>query len=294
MSRYNKLIKEILDGIFEGYALEDGKLKIVNEGAAKTADSALHKLVLEKSRDLWDVLESNEESLADVAEEISFMELNADPSSVDTSVPVVDASGEEQQQVQEPTLENLLGAEDFDLGGIFEVLGVHDGKMARGEPRMHDSDDRVTEAPGDEEDVEDGIEDREDMEWGGDEAGLGSSDEEGEEGVPGDLEMGGDEMGGDEMGDEGMMDLEPEGGEMGDGGMTFDFDLELGGDELGDEPMGGEPMGDLEGEEPMGDLEGEEPVGDLEGELEPEGDELGLGDEEETEEAVGMQKPYRM
>ena len=286
MSRYNKLIKEILDGIFEGYALEDGKLKVVNESAAKSADSALHKLVLEKSRDLWDVLEANEESLADVAEEISFMELNADPSSVDTSVPVVDASGEEQQQVQEPTLENLLGSEDFDLDSIFEVLGVHDGKVHRDEPTMHDPEDRVNEGPEGEEDVEDGVEDREDMEWGGDDAGLGSSDEEGEEGVPGDLEMGDEPPMGDEGGE--MMDLEP-GDEMGDEGATFDFDLELGDDSMGDLEGGEEPpMDDLEGEEPMGDLEGEEPMGDLEGELD-----LG-GEEEEAEEGMGAHKPYRM
>ena len=271
MSRYNKLIKEILDGIFEGYALDDsGKLKVVNESAAKTADSALHKLVLEKSRDLWDVLESSTESLADVAEEISFKELNTGPDSIDSPVALTASEGDveqQAQQMQEPTLENLLGSEDFNLDSIFEDMDHldHEKVSPMKTPMMDD------EANGEE--VEDGIEDREDMEYGMDDNNLGSSDMEGEIGEPGDLEAG-DEMEPGmepEMGADPEMDLEPEGGE----GEAFDFDLELG----GEEELNGEPMGDeLEGE-PMGDIEG-----------------LDLGDEEEepAEEGMGAAHPYDM
>ena len=274
MSRYNKLIKEILDGIFEGYALEDGKLKVVNESAAKSADSALHKLVLEKSRDLWDVLESSTESLADVAEEISFEELNLDPSSKDMHIAASVGSGAEeevaaQQQMQEPTLESLLGAEDFDLDGIFEVMGLHDGKNIPAPMKPP-----IKEQPGDEEDVIDGDEDFADLEGGDDDAGMGGPDLGGdEEEMDPEMEPGMEpegEMGMEPEGDEMGMDLEPEGGE---GGMSFDFDLELGGEEgeLGMElePENGDEMGmELE------------PEGDEEMALEPEG-------EEEAEEGMG-------
>ncbi len=263
MSRYNKLIKEILDGIFEGYSLEDGKLKVVNESAAKSADGALHKLVLEKSRDLWDQLEAAEGSLSDVAEEISFEELNADPSSVDMTLhaganepaPQVDAAAAGET---EPTLENLLGSDDFDLSSVFEGLDHLDdadgmADNTKGEPTM-------MEEPGaDEEDVVDGDEDYENLEIGMDDNDMGSSDMEGDDLENGDMELepenGEMDMELEPENGEGEMDLEPEG----DVDAAFDFDLELG---------------------------AEEPEGD-ELELEPE------GEEEEAEEGYGS-KPYDM
>lgn len=288
MSRYNKLIKEILDGIFEGYKLDEtGKLKVVSESAAKTADSALHRLVLEKSRDLWDQLEASEDSLSDVAEEISFEELNADPSSVDMTLHAgANTDTPELAPQEEPTLESLLGSEEFSLDGIFEVLDAHEPPMADGGPK---DEPTMMDAVGDEEeDVVDGDEDFENLDGGFDDAGMGSSDMEGGEE--------GDEMGMDPEG--GEMDMEPEGGEMGmdpEGGEAFDFDLELGGEE-------GDLEGDLEGGEmgmdPEGGLEGEfgDENGGLEGEL---GDELegleGLeGEEEEPAEEGYGSKPYNM
>ena len=87
MSRYQTLMTEILDQIFEGHhPNKDGKLEVVNEKAAKKAEDLIHTLVLEKSRDLWDQLEAAEGSLQEIADEISFEEMHADPSSIDTSL----------------------------------------------------------------------------------------------------------------------------------------------------------------------------------------------------------------
>ncbi len=83
MSRYNKMLTEVLDNIFEGYTLDsNGKLVVTNEAASKKAKESLHTLVLEKARELWDQLEAAEESLSSVAEEIRFEEMNTDPSSM--------------------------------------------------------------------------------------------------------------------------------------------------------------------------------------------------------------------
>ncbi len=282
MSRYNKIIKDILDGIMEGYTLDDGKLKVVNEAATKAADAALHRLVLEKSRDLWDQLEAAEDSLTDVAEEISFEELNADPSSVDMTMsvggnepatPEVDAAA----MGAEPTLENLLGSDDFDLTSVFEVMDAQEPPPAAG----HRDEPTMMEEPGDEDDVVDGDEDFSDLEVGMDDNDMGSSDMEGDEfdngngDEFGDPEMNGDGMdidNGDEFGD--GMDMEPEGGMDMDNGDEFDFDLDLGSEDDMDDLEGG--MDDLEGG--MDDLEGAP---------------MGNGEEEETDEGYGA-KPYRM
>ena len=273
MSRYNKLIKEILDGIFAGYALdEDNKLKVVDEAATKTADAALHKLVLEKSRDLWDQLEAAEGSLQDVAEEITFEELNADPSSVDMTLttggnepetPDVDAAA----MGAEPTLENLLGSDDFNFNSVFEVLDANEPPMADGGPK---DEPTMMEQPGDEEeeDVVDGDEDFTNLEVGMDDNDMGSSDMEGDpelDDLNGDPELGGpeDDLNGDpeldDLNGDPEMDLEPEGGDELGLGDEFDFDLGLG------------------DEDPNGDIEG----------LAPEDEEV------DTDEGYGA-KPYRM
>ena len=131
MKKYEKLMSDILDSIFEGYSY-DGELKVINEKAARKAASSLHKLVLEKSRDLWDQLEAAEGSLADVAEEISFEELNTDPSSMDTSTGSSPAPAEAPApadaslSMEEPTLESILGADsDIDFDSIFEMRPGH-------------------------------------------------------------------------------------------------------------------------------------------------------------------------
>jgi len=150
MKKYEKLMSDILDSIFEGYSY-DGELKVINEKAARKAAGSLHKLVLEKSRDLWDQLEAAEGSLADVAEEISFEELNTDPSSMDTSTGAAPeaAVAPEAAPVEEPTLESILGSEgDIDFDSIFEMHGD------------------VMDAEGDASQMVDGDQDYEDLEMG--------------------------------------------------------------------------------------------------------------------------------
>ncbi len=258
MKKYEKLMSSILDSIFEGYSY-DGELKVINEKAARKAASSLHKLVLEKSRDLWDQLEAAEGSLADVAEEISFEELNTDPSSMDTSTGSAPAPTEAPTAdagMEDPTLESILGTDsDMDFDSIFEM----------------DSEQRgVTMATGDHEEMVDGDQDYEDLEMGMDDAAMGSPDMEGEDELDG--EQFGDQMG-DQMGDQ-------LGDQMGD---------QLG-DQMGDQL--GDQFGDQMGDQ-LGDQFGDQ-GGDID--LDAEGGfdfDLDLeGDDPEIEEGFG--KAYRM
>ena len=283
MSRYQKLMTEILDRIFEGYTFTDGKLKVINERAAKKAAGSLHKLVLEKSRDLWDQLEAAEGSLADVAEEISFEELNSDSSSVDMSqggVATQQAAAPEEGQAEamaEPTLEGILGAADeMDFDSIFEMgmgqqssMGVDPGMTRTSEPTMMD------EYGDEKEEVVDGDEDYSDLEMGMDDNGMGSSDMEGQQGDQfGDQQQDDDMMGGqqgDQFGDQQMDDMGMQDGQQDDmmgGQQDGELDLDMGGQQDGEMDMEGGFDFDL-------DLDG------MDSEEDPEMDEM-------------MGKPYRM
>ena len=254
MKKYEKLMSDILDSIFEGYSY-DGELKVINEKAARKAAGSLHKLVLEKSRDLWDQLEAAEGSLADVAEEISFEELNTDPSSMDTSTgsapaaaPVEAPAADAGLGIEEPTLESILGSEsDIDFDSIFEMHGD------------------VMDAEGDSSQMVDGDQDYEDLEMGMDDAAMGSPDMEGDQldgGQQGD--QFGDQFGGqqgDQMGDQ-----------FGDQQMDDEFGMEMGGqqgDQMGGQLDGQQLDGEIDLDSEGGfdfdlDLEGEDPDAEME------------------------------
>jgi hypothetical protein len=294
MSRYNKMMTEVLDSIFEGYTLDSksGKLVVTNEAASKKAQESLHSLVLEKARELWDQLEAAEDSLSSVAEEIRFEEMNTDPSSMsgaisqsaapeDTAAPAAPDAGLGLDAA--PALESagsiseLLSTDDLNLDDIFENMDQLDNHQNTSVPRGPDMPfDEMTggmsagnigggmgmEAEGD---IQDGDEDFDTL-------SMGMGDEGDEMGDPMGGEMGGDIGGDDMMGDPEM------GGDMGGDGMDdmggFDFDLDLDDPEMGgDLAMGDDGMGDEMGMEPEGEM--------------GMGDEMGLGDEEEIE-AEGM------
>jgi len=233
MSRYQNLMTEILDSIFEGYTVDEkGKLRVVNEGAAKIASEKLHTLVLEKSRDLWDQLEAAEDSLSGVAEEISFEELNTDPSSMANTVTHKpsdnrDAPESEQQMESAKNISDLLGSDEFDLSDVFENMdhldSVYNKKGDGRNPYNEMGGDMSYEDEGT--DVEDGDEDYDDLMIGMDDNGMGSPDAS--DGMDDadyennmDMDMDGDS--------DSEMDYE---NDMNDDDMGFDFDLDLEGDD---------------------------------------------------------------
>jgi hypothetical protein len=301
MSRYSKKMTEIIDSIFEGYTLNaKGKLVIKNESASKKAVESLHTLVLEKSRDLWDQLEAAEGSLADVAEEIRFEEMNTDPSSMsgavthaaaatDEDAAAVDAAptGLDQASALESaqSIGDLLGSADLNLDDIFEDNFGDDN------PMRHLDGDIQTNAP-------EGPSLPFDEDGGTPPTAGGMGYDPRNSGVSSQVVAGeeGDEMddGGDY--DELSVGMGDEGGDMGmdDMGMGDEF-----GDEGGDVGMSDE-FGDEGGMDDMGDENGDMGFDfdlDLDGDFGDENGDLGLGDEgeEEYEEGMGHQdKSYRM
>lgn len=276
MSKYSKLIGEILDSIYEGYTLDEKtkKLKVVNESRAEKAAESVHTLVLEKARELWDQLEASEESLADVAEEISFEELNTDPSTMDLDVSRGASSRTKANKNDGEDLSSMLGeTSDFDLDSIFDSmdhLDDEDGDMPYNE-----------ELGDDEEDVVDGDEEYSDLQMDNDD---GYVDDDELDGDLGDDEMGNDDLGGDLGGDMGDDEIGSMGDdfddESGDNGFDFDFDLdgdsELEGDsELDDDPYSenseyGSDEESLDPEEEEYDLETGDEGSEYDGEEEEE------------------------
>ena len=270
-SRYSKLMQEILDSMFEGFVLDENKkLKVVNEDAAKATAEKIHKLVLEKSRDLWDQFESADAELRSAAAEINFEELNADVSNLGRGeadeVSIHDLTNMDTEGVQtleSKDLKKVLGTEDFDLKTIFEGddwFPTDDGDG--GDRKLTDEGEGAPMMDaGDDENELDG-----DKEF--------DQDMDDESDVVGDMEP--DEYNDKPAGDE--IEIEPED--------------ELGGEEPLDD-LGGDDLGmddELNGEEPLDDLGVE---GDLEGEgfdFSDLGD-LGLGDEDDVDEMMGG---YRM
>ncbi len=262
MPKSNKF-RDAVANMMEAVTLdENGETKVINQEALDRADALINEMIIESAREWWSQLESAENSLADMSDEISFADMNADSSHVATPALAVDVAGDTPGEELPATMESVLGEEEFNLDSIFEMDGYD-------RPMMDDAGDS---------DMEDGDENYDDLLRGDDEEGIGddtpASDDMGDEfGGGGDMDaMGsnGDEFGGDDMG------VDPEGG-----AEEFDFsildDEGMGGDDMGDDPMMGgddEPM-----DEPMpGDLEGDPEVFD------PDAD----NDADVTDEMTGM------
>lgn len=239
----NKLTESMIDSFLQGYGLDDkGNLKIISETHAKKAVKAVGKMVLETSRKHWAMLEAAEGSLANAMDEISFQELNADPSSLSidngsvASDPVDVGTGAADLGTPADagmTLESLLGETDgFDFSNVFEC----------------NDDQMMTDSVGDEDsDAVDGDQDFQDMTIGQDDAGMGGDDLDGDMGDTDSLE--GDDFGGDmdsDLGDEedfGGDDLDMGGDDL-DGDMGSDEE-DFGGDEMAGDDLGSDlAMGD--------------------------------------------------
>ena len=147
-----KKFSNIIMKMMESVTLDDdGNMQIIDEAGDAEAKELLSQLVLETARDWWSQMETAENSLADMSDEISFSEMNADPSHVNTA----------DLPLEEPTVESLLMDENFNLDSILEMddnFGPEDGDenfddMMRGDDKAGIGDD----APMDDElDVDDG------------------------------------------------------------------------------------------------------------------------------------------
>jgi hypothetical protein len=185
MSKTDKFGKVIMK-MMESVTLDDNdQMVIIDEVAHDEASDLLSQLVVETARDWWSQLESSENSLANMADEISFAEMNTDPSHIST--PALNIAADE------PTIESMLEDEDFDLDEMLEMDGDDFGPA--------DGDDEF-----------------DDLMSGNDEGGMG--DDMGGD----DLDMDGDmdAIGGEMDGDDYDMDAEMDGGEE---ASEFNFDF---------------------------------------------------------------------
>lgn len=256
MSRHTKKMTAVLNAVFEAYNVDgSGKLVVVNEAASKVASEKLHELVLEKARELWDQLEAAEDSLASVAEEIRFEELNTDPSGTSgavthAAVAPEDAAAADAQAPADAeaatalesaeSISDLLSADDLNLDEIFENLDHldnHQNVSAPAGPDMpfDEMQGHMMDDEGD--DVVDGDEDYDNLQIGMGDDGMGDDaasldNGDGEFDAENGAEM---DMGDPDNGDDMGMDDMDNGDDMG----GFDFELDLEAPEDTDEMMGG-------------------------------------------------------
>jgi hypothetical protein len=117
-----KKFSTIIMKMMESNTLDDaGNMQVIDEAGDAEAQELLGQLVLETARDWWAQMESTEDSLAAMSDEISFSEMNADPSHVTSPDLDIDNS----------TVESMLMGEDFNLDSILEMdedeFGPSDG-----------------------------------------------------------------------------------------------------------------------------------------------------------------------
>lgn len=231
----SNLFRDVISKMMESVTLDnDGQLKVLNEESMSEADDLLNQMVVETARDWWAQLESAEDSLADMADEISFNELNADPSHVGSPALDLDKDeGPEGDMQNVDTMESLLGKDDFDLNSIFEGF-------------REDEDDDIG--------MDDGDDDFSDLMRGDDDKGLGDSGPMGDDGMEDDgmdaiggnddIDMGDDDIDMDDddmdMGDEDEFNFDflddDDGLDMDDDGLDMgDDDFSMGDDDMGDE-----------------------------------------------------------
>lgn len=187
------LFRKFVPMMMEAVTLDaKGNLKVINEAAMAKSEDLLSQVITETAREWWAQLESAEDSLANMADEISFSELNADPSHVASAPLPPKKTGKSSSQ----TLESLLGGKDFNFGKIFEM--AEDGHG----------------------DNLDGDEQYDDLMRGDDEAGIGHDgpiDDDGDNLGQGDSDFGADDQG-DKFGDDSGFD-----DDLGDNDTEFDF-----------------------------------------------------------------------
>lgn len=251
VTKFSEVVSKMMEAVTIGKDSKD--IEVLDESAMSEAEELLNQIIVETARDWWAQLESAEDSLADMSDEISFSELSADSSHVGS--PALDVSAGAADDAP-ASLESMLESEEFDLDSIFEMADDDEDE---------DADEKVEEGmhyeDGEEFGPDDGDDQFDDLMRGDDESGLG------DDGMDGELDMGDDDDmdaigGGDEFGaDDGMMDD--------DLGGDFDFDfLDDDGADFGD----GEPEGDDEFG-PMGDDDDMEEMNHLDGVRESDDDE---------------------
>lgn len=117
MAKYEKLAEQVIEKMFSGFAVDmkTGGLTVVAEADVKKADEALTKVFESVFRDKWEMLEAADDSLRNIAGEVDFASLNADPSSTGgsaTDLAPADAAGA-------PAMEST---KTFNFKKIFEGL----------------------------------------------------------------------------------------------------------------------------------------------------------------------------
>ena len=208
------MFRESVSKMMDSVTLDaKGNLKVLDEKKMAEAEELLNQMVVETSRNWWAQLESAEDSLADMSDEISFADMSADTSHVNT--PRVPGKAKPAAAAPAaPTLESMLKGKDFDFSSIFEGAGF---------PMEDDGAEDFGPADGDEE--------FDDLQSGNDPEGLGDAGPMDDDGDDGDLDAIGDDGMGDDMG--GDDDL---GADLGDGEFDFSFlDDDGAEDDLGDD-----------------------------------------------------------
>ena len=229
----NNKFRDVITKIMESATLDEkGELKVLDENTMKEADAALEDIIVEAGRKWWAQLEAVEDDLGDMEDEITFDEVSADPSSIDSGdIPVDDDE-------EFDTVESILGGDDFDLNSIFEdddddiSDSPVDGDEEFDDMRMglddngigDDGDLDVTDNDDDLDVVGDDEEDDLDLGLGDDESDLETDDDLGDDDL-------GDDLGGDDFDLSVLDDVDGLDGEVG----SDDLGDDLGDDEFSDD-----------------------------------------------------------
>lgn len=117
------LFRDVIAKMTEAVTMdEDNNLQVIDKVAMAEADEHFNRLMVEQASEWWAQLESAEDALADMSDQISFSELNADPSHLSSPQLAID-------EPTEPSIDGMMESAEFNLSSIFEELNDDTGPI---------------------------------------------------------------------------------------------------------------------------------------------------------------------
>lgn len=122
MSGEKTLSRQMFEDFIRGTTLENGKLKVVDQKFYESANAKTEQLIKDYIAKQWMILESQDDAMADLADEVETKEDNFDSSGLKEAFNFAEAFDDEDEEVENPDGDDahddlLIGDDEFGIGG---------------------------------------------------------------------------------------------------------------------------------------------------------------------------------
>lgn len=122
MSGEKTLSRQMFEDFIRGTTLENGKLKVVDQKFYESANAKTEQLIKDYIAKQWMILESQDDAMADLADEVEGKEDNFDSSGLKEAFNFAEAFDDEDEEVENPDGDDahddlLIGDDELGIGG---------------------------------------------------------------------------------------------------------------------------------------------------------------------------------